>query len=131
MRNEGVLWVCLSNLPFIFWVDRGRDQRKAVGEIGTDTEHGHRLKGQIRVILWRRTGERRWWWVQRILSRKTCVSWAGRLRSRRDGGCAPNHGRKHAESALCGTVPQHLLPFVLGREGRRFRGRCGENGRFW
>ena len=65
-----MLRVSLAHARFIFGVDWGRDRRKTVGEIGADAEHGHRLEGQICVVLGRWTGERVRGWVQRILGKR-------------------------------------------------------------
>ena len=74
MGNEGVLRAGLANLLFVFWIDRRRDRRKTVSEIGADAEHGHRFERQIRVVLRCWTGECWWSRVQRILSRNVIAA---------------------------------------------------------
>ena len=57
MRHERVLRVGLTRAPFVFRVDRGRDQGESFGKIRADSEHGHRLEGQVRVGLGCRAGK--------------------------------------------------------------------------
>ena len=54
MKRKQVLPVSLTHAP---WIDGGRDQGESFGKIGTDSEHGHQLEGQVRVSFGCRAGK--------------------------------------------------------------------------